>query len=468
MRAQAPCPLSCPTADDIELQATLDTTAAAGGGVVHLEPRTYFTCTALIVGTNTHLRGAGRGVTIIRGSTNISGKVVDNSYVGASIGTVGTRNVTISDLTVDHATCARNANGIAFLPGTQPGGDYDGQESENGVVERVEVLGSPSYHSYMIWNLKGRHMKIVDNWVDGGATDQQSPQEGIESFGGLDVLIANNTVRNIGYACLNVGSAGLPDSGTVGVTMTGNYLENCQIGVNLGTSLMGSEPMNQTHTKVIGNTIVAARFVGIDVAVVDGTMESDLIISNNTIRDISANAAIGIRMRASGGPIGPEAVVANTIAGNHIENIRGKNAHGIRLTGYHDVRVIDNTITGVDYGGVFALDSNDLEIVGNRIERVGTATANLAPIVLQSSVPSGFQRFVVENNLLRNWLGLATGILVLNGKQGTIRGNVFTRNDTAQPSPVIVTSGSCDVTVSGNVAWYLPAWAGGALVPACP
>ena len=35
------CPSSCPTADDVAVQAALDAAAANGGGIVQLEPRVY-------------------------------------------------------------------------------------------------------------------------------------------------------------------------------------------------------------------------------------------------------------------------------------------------------------------------------------------------------------------------------------------------------------------------------------------
>jgi parallel beta-helix repeat protein len=460
---EAQCPASCPTADNIAVQQMLDDAAAAGGGIVQLEARLYLICSPLIIGSNTHLRGAGRGATIIRGTPSANGPVVNNSFVGASIGTVGTTNVTVSDLTVDHATCSRNANGVVFIPASL-GGDpeaFDGTVPTNGLIESVEVLGSPSFHSYMIWNLKGQHMKIINNWVDGGATEK-SFQEGIESFGGHDVLISGNTVKNIGFSCLNVGSAGLSESGTVAVTLANNYLINCTVGVNLGTSFAGSTPQHQLNTRVLGNFITGMRETGIDVAVVPDTVERDLTISNNTIRDITSSLAVGILLRSNIGELSEDAVVANTISENHIENIRGENSHGIRLLQYHNVRISGNTITGSDHGGIYAVDSNDLEIVGNRIEDAG-----LAAVQLWATTGAGIQRFVIERNLIRDWPGVSAGILVVTGKLGTIKDNVFKRDDNQKPNPIVVAVQSCGISVSRNVPWYFPTWAG-VTVPDCP
>jgi parallel beta-helix repeat protein len=461
--ASAQCFSGCPTNDEIAIQQQLDAAAAAGGGVVQLEARVYLICEPLIVGSNTTLRGAGRGATILRGSPAANGKIIDGSLVLASIATVGTRNVVISDLTIDHTACQRNTNGISLLPKAVAGAglqEYAGDPVENSSIERVEVLGAPQFHSYMIWNLRGRHIKITGNWVDGGASSL-SNQEGIESFGGHDVLISGNTVKNIGFACLSIGSAGLRDSGLFGITATDNHLANCTIGVNLGTSKSGSDALSNFHTRIAGNVITGARKVGIDLAVVPGTVESDLIVTENSISDMDADQAIGILLRASETSVlDGDAVVANTISDNHIQNIRGTNANGIKLLGYPNVRLINNTINGTDHAGIFALDSDDLEIVGNRVEKTGSSA-----IVLNASSSAGFARFVVERNVVRDWKSLTSGILVLTGKSGIVRDNVFSRTDPFSPSPVTVASKSCSVVITGNTALYDLEWPGQFTLP---
>jgi parallel beta-helix repeat protein len=462
--AYGQCSFGCPTADEVAVQQQLDAAAAAGGGSVQLEARVYNICSPLIVGSNTQLRGAGRGATIIRGSGIAQSKTINNAMVVASIAAVGAKNVTITELTVDHATCARNANGVAFLPSGVPGEGvetYNGTPVKNSVISRIEVLGSPQFHSYMIWNLKGRHVRIIENWVDGGASSL-SNQEGIESFGGINVLISGNTVKNIGFACISIGNAGLPASDLFGVTVSENYLTDCTIGVNLGTSLDGAQARSNYHTRINGNVITYPREFGIDVAVTAGTVESDLRISGNSISDMRGDQVAAIRMRSMDVPIANDAVIANTIANNHIEHILGPNAHGIRLLSYPNVRILDNTISGTEHAGVYALDSDDLEIVGNRIEGSG-----VTPIIMSGTTATGFARFVIERNLLRDWTTSSAGILVLTGKVGTVRDNILKRTNGGMPTPIILATDTCGVTVTGNAAWYYPNWPGVA-VAACP
>lgn len=461
--AHAQCSFGCPTADEVAVQQQLDAVAAAGGGVVQLEARVYNICGPLIVGSNTHLLGAGRGATIIRGSALATPKIIDNAEVIASIAAVAAKNVTISELTVDHATCSRNSNGVSFLPSGVPGGGtetYNGTPVKNSAISRIEVLGAPQFHSYMIWNLKGRHIRIVENWVDGGASSF-SNQEGIESFGGINVLISGNTVKNIGFACISIGNAGIPASELFGVLASQNYLTDCTIGINLGTSV-GAEAQSNYHTRISGNVITYPREIGIDVSVAQGTVESDLMINNNSISDMRGDQVAAIRLRSTTTPIANDAVIANTISNNHIDHILGPNAHGIRLLSYPNVRIIDNTISGTEHAGIYTQDSDDLEIVGNRVEHCG-----VTPILLSGTTSNGFSHFVVERNLLRDWTSNSAGILVLTGKFGTVRDNVMKRSDGLMPTPIILATDTCSVTATGNTAWYSPSWPG-VTVPACP
>ncbi len=451
-----PCPASCPTADDVAVQALLDTVAAAGGGFLRLGARVYTTCSPLLVGPNTHFRGAGRGATIIRGGAVRIKKPVGALKAGATIASVGSANVTISDLTVDHATCGRPDNGVEVFPADSI---HTGTVPENILITNIEVIGSgnPAHHAYMIWNFKGRNVKIVNNWVDGRASSA-SPQEGIESFGGYDVLISGNTVKNIGSAGINLGSADVGNSETEGITVSDNYVTGSGVGINLGTSNAVHGPQGTAHIRMTGNTILASRMTGIDIVAAPGTVMRDITISDNTIRNLSGNGVVGIRMRTNTGALlAGESVIANNVSGNHIENVRGASAHGIRVTNYPNVRVTGNTITGVDDGGIHLVSANDAEIVRNRIEDGG-----VSPIQMHGT----FARFMIDGNRIR-WGGPSGAITVLGGNTGTIRGNVFIRTDGAQPPAIVLGGDTCGVTTAGNEPWYWPAWPG-VSSPACP
>jgi parallel beta-helix repeat protein len=445
--AAQPCPTSCPTPDEVQVQALLDAAAASGGGTVVLDARVYTTCRPLIVGANVHLRGAGRGATIIRGSTVIENIFVGNSRVVASVSAVGVSNVSVSDLTIDHATCARHANGVSLLPDSLPGDVFSGTPVSNAQISRVEVRGTPGFHSHMIWNMRGQHIKITDNWIDGGGSSQ-SEQEGIESFGGLDVLISGNTVLNIGQACINLGSAGLALTDTRGVIVENNYLSGCHVGINLGTSRENGNQLN-SDTHIRGNVISDIRQYGIDIAVMSGTEERNLDISGNTIRDVSGSQSAGISLRASNGVLDSSTVVGTTVARNHIDGVQGENAHGIRVVDYPNARLLDNTISGTDYEGVAVFGSSDVDVAGNRIDGAGTI-----PLGIYSSAGSNSRRITIDSNRI-GWASPYAGMILAGVQRAVVRDNVFARDDVgAAPSPVVVDSVACGITVGGSTTWY--------------
>jgi hypothetical protein len=253
------------------------------------------------------------------------------------------------------------------------------------------------------------------------------------------------------------------DTDTHGITITDNYLANCNVGINLGTSNATHGPQNSSNMKMTMNTIVGARSSGIKIGPAAGSQIHDLLISGNTIRDMTGDSVVGIRLNAVGGTdLGGEAnISSHTISGNHIANIRGLNAHGIRLMFYPNVRVLNNTVNGADNAAIYAYDANGLEVIANRIEHGGVAAVQL----YSSNPAAGFARFVIAGNSI-GWDGQSPGILVGGGKKGVIRDNVLKRYDTARPSPVTVTNGSCNVTLTNNVAWFYPKWSETA-VPEC-
>jgi parallel beta-helix repeat protein len=440
----------CPASDGPAVQAALDATAAAGGGIVQLEPRVYSICVPLIVGSNTHLRGAMRGSTIIRAVNGYEGRDISNSYVSSLIGTVGTNNVTISDLTADIFTCNVHANVISLLPTSVTANAYDGTVVTNASVRRVEVLGAPGYHSYMIWNLRGQHIRFLNNWVDGNSTSAGGPQEGIESYGGVDVLIQGNTVKDIGSACVILGSGDIADSDTEGLRVVDNYLSGCTVGISLNASGVYNGESN-AHTIIRGNVIVDSRDAGIDVPVTVGAYERDLQISGNTIRNVSASFGSGIRLRSNGAVIGSESVIGTVVTDNHVEGVTGAYSFGIYVSHYPGARVLNNTVIDTWSDGIRVYNSSDTEVVGNRISSAGNTAVG---VYRTDSLTS--ERVIVERNRISDWSPLTSGVLVLGTSHGTVKDNVFIRSDTAVSSPVVVTAGSCGFTISGNVPWYSP------------
>jgi hypothetical protein len=442
----------CPTSHDGSIQQALDNAAAAGGGTVFLPAGVFNVCQTLVIGSNVHLRGAGRGATILRGSTAVGGKFVDGAYLGTTIGAAGANNVTVSDLTIDHLTHSRNANGISFVP---TGSSYTGIVPTNILVERVEVLASNiGHHNYLIWNFKGQHVKIRDNWLDGGygaPIAAPQPQEGIESFGGVDVLITGNTVRGVAGACINVGSAGIPDSTTMGVTVSNNFLYGCHMGVNLGTSAENGGQHN-LESKIVDNFIYYATLAGINIPVQDGTTQRNLEITGNTIRSTGPGPfATGIRISAYPG----SEIVSVLVARNTIDTVTGLHGQGITAFLGANVRVLDNLVSKTSGSAIVGYQSNDVEIARNRIDRPGSYGIYLGPTI---------ERVIVLDNLLIDWAPVSPAILLESVSFGAVHRNLFRRSDGAEPTAIIQVQ-SCGLELSGNQSLYRHPANNGATAP---
>jgi len=294
----------------------------------------------------------------------------------------------------------------------------------------------------MIWNLKGQHVKILNNWVTGGFAiplAASAPQEGIETFGGHDVLISGNTVQGVGNACINAGSAGIPQSDTVGIRITQNYLFGYNIGIHAGTSSENGGQGND-HTLIEGNVIVRARYAGIDVRVAPGTVERDLQIVGNSIRLVGpSELAVGIHLLSRSASIR-----GTVVERNHVELVAGTNAHGIRLISYPNARVTNNTIIQTTGDGIHVHGSDDVELVRNRIEQAGSHAVYMGPVA---------RRVVIDGNLLSDWSATAPALLLQGAVYGTIRNNSMKRSDRALPSSMVVQE-SCGVEMAGNYSLY--------------
>jgi parallel beta-helix repeat protein len=434
---------ACPTADDLEIAAAIAGAATAGGGRVELPARTFNTCQPIVLASNVHLRGAGRGATVIRPAASLVGPLAG---FGAAIVGSAVANVTVADLTLDQRTSNRVGNGIAFVPRNS---DFSGTISTNILVENTQVIGAPVVggHQYMIWNMRGQHVKILNNWIDGGfmaLPSTPTAQEGIESYGGYDVTVAGNTVEGIAGTCLNFGSAGHPNTRTVGLFIRDNYANRCGVGVNVGTA-NPADPQLNAHTLITGNIIVYAWIQGIIVLVAARTSEIDLYIAGNTIRNVGPATlpfvADGIVLGADTGVT----TVATTIKDNRVYGVRGI-GFGIRLWNYPNARVLDNTVVDVGRDGIYTENSSDVEIRGNRVEATG-----LRGIYVGATDAEGP---AIRDNVILNWGAGAEGIRVEGGRNGVVQGNLFRRTDGMQPSPIGVTPTSCGITVSSNVAMY--------------
>jgi hypothetical protein len=291
--------------DHIEINAAIARAVSPApgrprNGIVQMAAGTYSVAQPVAVFEDGVTLQGVAGRTIIQAAPKFALPSIDGVFVPAVITFIGVKDFAVRRITVDSSTHRIATNGIAII---SDGPDHTGSPSTNGIIEENRVLTTPA-HAYAIWNVFGNHIVIRNNLVDGGSTDKANSQnqEGIEILYGNDVLIANNTIRNIGNAAINV--SGIHDV-TPGdsdfVRILNNTIEDSRTGVNLGAVIYPDDNKGLTRhcvgVQVIGNTLRRVSEFGIVARSYYGKRATplfikDILISGNRIelRDVNPEA----------------------------------------------------------------------------------------------------------------------------------------------------------------------------------
>ncbi len=312
------------------IQTAIDTAAAAGGGIVQLVEGDYVVSDFIEVKDNVTLRGVGKGATVLEAAS-----VVGNAggFAIGVVGALGQENVVIEDLTVDLVTNTIGTNGIALLGATSY---TDTNNCTNCTIQRCEVLlyddeVGPS--GYAIWNRGATGTRILNNVVIGTDTalDLDSQCEGIEIFGGYEVLVEGNRVVNVGNAGIFVTTtASSDDAPNERITVTGNHIQGCAYGVKNFT----------TGTDTLGNLIIS----------------EGVTITNNFVKDCF-QGGIHIEQSISGAAASDITAKMITVANNTIEV-----DNSLSLAGNYSGLALFNSATGTGHG-VW----QDVVVTGNKV-----------------------------------------------------------------------------------------------------
>jgi hypothetical protein len=318
-------------------------------------------------------------------------------------------------------------------------------------------MGGGNYHAYMIWNLRGRHNKILDNIVDGGVPTYtpSSAQEGIEVFGGADILISGNTVRNIGRACINVISAVgyILDTHLVGLNAVNNSIAACGIGVYLSPVLNGEQPQDLTQIHIRNNLLRRIWLTGILGTVVYGGRMDFVEIVGNSITDVGAPGENGRGIWIEGR--GESASSILSIRGNVVADVTGSSGSGVYVARYHGVSMSDNRIVRPEHSGIMIVEAEDADVRANHVLQA----AQHGIWVWRGGRP------VVRDNTIHRWdtaAGGKAGVLLQTCELGLVTGNVFFRATGAsephpvwsEPYPVWVDKTSTGLVVTQNRLLY--------------
>lgn len=427
--------------DTAGIQLALDAANTAGGGIVFIPAGTYKITNTLLVYSDTHVYGAGRGATILTSPvSSYAGKSVEGAQVYATLAMAAVNRASVRNLTVDHSAGA-SANGIVIIAGNAGAGT----RSNDCVIDGCEVIfSSSSGHAYCIWNLKSDGSKILNNYVEGGFTAYTwtagNPQEGIESYGGEDVLISGNTVNGVQQNGIYVVS----DStvGTVqNICVVDNSVESSGRGVTL---VIG----NCNGIQVKNNHIKTAWDIGISLTANATSTVDGVHISGNTITDVGDadphSVGVGVYLYGDLSATISRIVISDNI----IKNCQEATTAAIANYSFSNTQIINNNIKTCTGFGILAYNPNDLVIDGNTIDgtqdssiTVGTGGAGNTPT-----------RIRVTNNHCRNYNGDTIGhaaIWMSPATKSYVEGNTFyTANTTS--NLVYAAGATCDHVYIGS------------------
>ena len=464
--------------DDVEINAALAQAGAAGGGVVKLAAGNYSTGLPIVIyGDNVSIEGDPAGGTAIRPDTLtwMSQVAPDGASLTAAVNFVGVDNFAARFLTVEFSP-STNAppghvdptfNGIQAIP---TGIDGAGEICTNGVFEG-NVIHCASAHTYSLWSVRSEGMQIIDNVIEGGATiaDANPSQEGIEIYGGRDVLIQGNTVTGMGNAAIQLGGLAeiTPDCSVDNITVTGNSVSNCRVGVFIGTtygSIGGAADAtnilieNNSFQALFGQGLMIRNWTG---SAIDPPELSNIVFRGNEVNLVTAIASgytpmavWMLDLSGAGNSVTGGVVVENNAFSTTVVPevpapfwvVPGYNVLMV-IQSFEGASIAGNTIALADSSAasraILVIDSSDIAITGNDISGAG-----LTPIEFYQS-----QNFVIDANSIADWGRGETvpGILVGEASDYSITGNVLSSAASDGTNLVAVYSSGAATSLGGNV-----------------
>ncbi len=463
--------------DDVEINAALAQAGAAGGGIVRLAAGTYSTGLPIaIFDDNVAIEGDPAGGTVIRPDTLTWTSAVgpDGAALTAAVNFVGVDSFAARFLTVEFVPSVGGPpghvdptfNGIQAIP---TGIDGAGEICTNGVFEGNTVRLAQG-HTYSLWSLRSEGMQIIDNLIDGGSTvaGAASSQEGIEIYGGRDVLISGNTITGIGNAAIQLGglAAVTPDCSVDNITVTGNSISNSRVGVFIGTTygaIWGAA--DATNILIENNDFQALFEAGLMIRNWTGDAVDPPEVSNIVFRDNDVNlvtdptsgytptAVWFLDLSGAGNSVTSGVLVEeNRLSLTAVSAVPpsfwltpGYNVF-ILIQGFEGASIVGNTVDmsgGSDASrAIVATGSSGLAITGNQLSGLG-------------SIPVEFYHthdFVIDGNVIEAWRGApgVPGILVGEASAYAITGNVLHSGGGSGANLIIIYASDPATALDGN------------------
>lgn len=410
------------------IDATVAAASTAGGGTVQLPAGTFPISDGIILPSNITLAGVGYSYTKL--------VLAGTQTFGHAVMAAGKTGVVVANLHVDVSDSSSLANGITFqLNGSTP--------CTYCIAENCQVKGHGG-HQYLIWSQQGKHIKIVNNFVDGGVAtgEGDGQQTGIEVQSGQEVLVSGNTIERIGGFGLDISN--VPDIVSPGhndVRAIGNSVNDCSTGI-YHTAVNDSDGNKPSHNVLIADNVVTNSWTyGLYCEQFGASEFVNLKVVNNIfdgVGNLSGSTGVYFLSDASGSP-DPTLFVNNEFRGNTIRNVTGTSARGVRVQKFPNLLVADNLVSDTMEEGILINGSDDATVRGNTIKGGGTS----AGAVLSSS------RVVWEGGRIEGWDAALVGYSGLSVQSST---NCVVRNVAcyladahARAIQVFATCDRCDI-----------------------
>jgi len=430
------------------IQAAIDSANAQGGGCVFLPPGLYTQNYIVKVYNNIRVIGSGRGNTVIQPNLNVT---CEPGYA-ASICFIAAQRSSIESLTIDLRTNqAQYLNGISLLPDSS----NPSLICDCCVVQDCQVLGF-DFHQYLIWNYRAQNTRILYNYLDGGVAGYvpTSGQEGIEVFGGYDVLILGNKIQNVGHCGIYPSpSLGVANAENVNVDVCLNQIENCGIGIHAQScydstnGVQWLENVNIHHNQISGCYSRGITLYGAQA----GCLYRNVRITENQI----TNTPVGL-INDFEVTIPSENQNGIVWSGNQVDGGNGATGGVVNLTYLQNAAVTRNTITNSTGATAFFLAKcNNVNFSGNVCENI-----NKSALMLQYCDGCSF----IGNSFLNYNIAGGYNAIPL----AAVTNSVFTQNSFQPAIESYCTQGAADsheLTITQNYLMYAPVYATPFVVP---
>ena len=472
------------TDDYSAIQDAIDACDTNGGGIAYIPAGTYLVGTVLLVGDNTQVIGGGMENTIIMADSSMTG--LDSAY--GVIGAKGKDYVRFADFTVDLQTNSSATNGIVLWPTVTTGDAMTGDPCTNCIIERCKVMpynnGTANPTGYAIWSRRGQGIRILNNYIIGDTTvyDSDSQQEGIEIFGGEDVLVSGNYVESIGNYGIFINTHN--DAVSVHnyrITISDNHVKNCSKGIGGDIHAYSVAQGNQISDGILisNNQIVDSYTTGISLrqATAPGSatdmvarniiVKSNIVLTDNALAGATQNIGIEFDKQQADGEIFGCQIVGNSVAGGKSGTSKGL----IYANRFNGGLIKDNIVSGDSQTGsesyylAYVNASTNWQFTGNTLHEGYRAGMNIAGCsnyrvsgnsVYDTDIAAGDYALIglatthdfglIENNMLNGRVAASTIIGSLDANQANRTNMMFKDNIVSDNSSLGVVRNVADST----------------------